>query len=323
MSNNVLDLFCGAGGLSEGFKQSGYNIIAGVDNTEKFLKTFKENHKNSKSIKANLFEKSPKELLEENNIDKNNIDIIIGGPPCKGFSFAGERDPNDKRNNLVDRFIDFVDFIKPNAVVMENVPGILSMKNGKVVDTIINRLNKNYNTKYKTLNSAEYGVPQIRKRVIFIGFKNKNPNNYHPKITHSEERIDLPNYITVGDALLSRKIINNIENLSNQEKINHSDDMIKRMGEVKSGDSLYDSYTESYKRLTINKPSHTIKNSHMAPFIHPIKNRVGTVRECAILQSFPNNFKFCSSRSSQYEQVGNAVPPLLAKKIADKIRKIL
>ncbi|MFW6008048.1 MAG: DNA cytosine methyltransferase [archaeon] len=171
----VLDLFCGAGGLSKGFELiEEYNVIAGVDNNENHLKTFKENHNDVKSIQADLMEKLPSELLKENNIDKNNIDIVIGGPPCQGFSIVGDRNPDDERNNLVYKFINYINYIQPECIMMENVPGILSMEDGKVIEKIIKEYEKiNYNIKYKKLNSVNYGVPQKRERVIFLGGKNE------------------------------------------------------------------------------------------------------------------------------------------------------
>ena len=219
-------------------------------------------------------------------------------------------------------FIDFVDYIQPKVFVMENVPGIKSMEGGGTLNSILEGFSQaGYeNTDYKTLNSADYGVPQNRKRVIFIGRRDGEKPTY-PDRTHGSSKQttltgeQLKPYATVKDAILDR----DLEELPNHEKTNHSEDMVERISEVEEGESLYESYGDSWRRLDPDEPSITIKENHNAPFIHPEEDRVGTVRECAILQSFPDDYVFQGPKSTQLKVVGNAVPPKLGKSIAEAI----
>ncbi len=322
MTHKVLDLFACGGGLSEGFSQAGFEILAAIDVNEEFLETHKHNHPETKHIRSDLLNADPEEVLKENNIDKNEIDVVVGGPPCKGFSIAGERREDDERNNLVDKFIDWVEYIEPEMFLMENVAGILSMKDGKVVEVVMERYEElGYEADYKTLNSANYGVPQKRRRVIFLGRKDRKKPEY-PSPTHrtgKQERLDTHNLKpvkTVGEAILEK----DFSELPNHVKTNHSEDMQNRLSELDYEETLYESYGDSWKRLHPDKPSITIKENHNAPFVHPEENRVGTVRECAVLQSFPDDYEFIGSKSKQLKQVGNAVPPKLARKIAEEIK---
>lgn len=318
----VLDLFCGGGGLSEGFLQAGYDVVAGVDANEDFLTTYERNHKDALAIQADLGEIGPKDFFDKYPLKCKEIDIIIGGPPCKGFSIAGHRDPNDERNYLVGNFIDFVDYVQPDAFAMENVPGIKSMEDGDTLQSILEGFDRaGYSkTNYEVLNSADYGVPQSRRRVLFLG-RRDGENPTYPERTHSPSEQttltgdQLEPYITVKEAILQK----DVEGLPNHEKTDHSDDMVQRISKVDQGDSLYESYGDSWRRLEPDKPAITIKENHNAPFIHPEQDRVGTVRECAILQSFPDNYIFEGAKSTQLKVVGNAVPPKLGNAVAESL----
>jgi len=318
----VLDLFCGGGGLSEGFIQAGYDVVAGVDVRDAFLETYDRNHEDALAIRADLSETSAAELFDEHLLHPDDIDVIIGGPPCKGFSIAGHRDPDDERNYLMGNFIDYVEYVQPDAFVMENVPGIKSMEDGDTLRSILEGFERaGYEkTRYETLNAADYGVPQERRRVIFIGRRDGEAPTY-PDRTHSPARqttltgAQLESYVTVEDALLDK----DVEGLPNHEKTDHSDEMVDRISEVEEGDSLYESYGDSWRRLERDQPAITIKENHNAPFIHPDEDRVGTVRECAILQSFPDDYVFEGPKSTQLKVVGNAVPPQLANAIAESL----
>ena len=318
----ALDLFCGGGGLSEGFEQAGYDIVAGVDVNEDFLPTFERNHDGARAIQADLGSVDPAALYQEHGIDVDEIDVVIGGPPCKGFSIAGKRDPDDKRNNLVDRFIDHVAHVQPAMFVMENVPGIKSMKDGRVITSIQQRYEEiGYSVRHETLNAADFGVPQTRKRVFFIGRADGEAPTFPDRTHRPSEQATLGGqalepYATVREAIVEK----DVSGLPNHEKTDHSDDMVERIGDVDPGDGLYESYGDSWRRLKPDEPSHTVKENHNAPFIHPVQDRVGTVRECAILQSFPDDFVFEGPKSKQLKVVGNAVPPRLARAIAEAIR---
>lgn len=171
MRYKVLDLFCGCGGLSHGFIEAGYEVVAGIDHWQDALDTFAFNHIKSKAIKADLFNVSPKQIAEQ--IDNKEIDVIIGGPPCQGFSIAGKRLIDDERNQLYKSFVNFVAYFKPKAFIMENVPNIISMGKGAVKDEIIEDFtNLGYTITYKILLASEYGVPQNRRRAFFVGLKN-------------------------------------------------------------------------------------------------------------------------------------------------------
>ena len=321
-SITVLDLFCGGGGLSEGFLQAGYDVVAGVDANEDFLATYEANHEDALAIQADLSEVDPESFFETHPIDPDAIDVIIGGPPCKGFSIAGHRDPDDERNYLVGNFIDFVEFVQPEAFVMENVPGIKSMEGGDTLRSILEGFERAGYEKpaYETLNAADYGVPQKRRRVIFQGRRDGSVPTY-PERTHGPSKQatltgrQLEPYVTVEDALLEK----DVAELPNHEKTNHSAEMVERIGDVEPGDSLYESYGDSWRRLRRDEPSITIKENHNAPFVHPEEDRVGTVRECAVLQTFPDDYVFQGPKSTQLKVVGNAVPPKLAKAVAEAL----
>jgi DNA (cytosine-5)-methyltransferase 1 len=322
----VLDLFCGGGGLSEGFLQAGYDIVAGVDANEDFLETFAHNHEDALAIHADLAEVTPVSFFDQHPLGANDIDLVIGGPPCKGFSIAGHRDPDDERNYLVGNFIDFVDHVQPDAFVMENVPGIKSMEGGDTLKSILEGFDRaGYEkTRYETLNAADYGVPQRRRRVIFLGRRDGGEPTY-PQKTHGPagqatltgER--LQPYETAGETILGREM----NELPNHVETDHSDDMVDRISEVDIGESLYESYGDSWRRLDPDEPAFTIKENHNAPFIHPEEDRVGTVRECAALQSFPDDYVFQGPKSTQLKVVGNAVPPGLSNAIASALVQYL
>lgn len=168
---NALDLFCGCGGLSLGFEKAGINILLGIDAWQDAITTFNHNHKNSKGLCTDLSTLNPKDI--ESVLNNKSVDIIIGGPPCQGFSVAGKRIIDDERNKLYKNFVRFVDYFKPKAFVMENVPNILSIGGGIVRNSIVKDFSDlGYKVVYKVLTASDYGVPQNRKRAIFVGLKN-------------------------------------------------------------------------------------------------------------------------------------------------------
>ena len=318
----VLDLFCGGGGLSEGFLQAGYDVVAGVDVSEDFLATYERNHDDAVATQADLSGIDPETFFDAHPIDPEEVDVVIGGPPCKGFSIAGHRDPDDERNYLVGSFIDYVEFLQPDAFVMENVPGIKSMEGGDTLRSILEGFQQAGYEKpaYETLNAADYGVPQNRRRVIFQGRRDgsrpTSPDRTHSpaeQTTLSGERLEP--YITVADALGGR----DVAALPNHETTEHSSEMVERIAAVDVGESLYESYGDSWRRLDPDEPAITIKENHNAPFIHPEADRVGTVRECAILQSFPDDYVFKGPKTTQLKVVGNAVPPRLGAAVAEAL----
>lgn len=342
-SLNCIDLFCGCGGLSLGFEKAGFNILLGIDSWDDAIATFNYNHKNSKGICADLSKLNAKDV--EPNLNGKVVDVIIGGPPCQGFSVAGKRILDDERNKLYKNFLRFVEYFKPKAFMMENVPNILSIGGGIVKTSIIKDFSDlGYDIVYKILTASDYGVPQNRRRTFFVGLKNirefhfPNPT-VTKKITSKEAISDLPDF-TVADGekypsnpksdyqKLMRK---NTEKLYNHRITVHTEQTKKIIALVPDGGNYKDLPVElqntrkvhiAWTRLDSSKPSFTIDCGHNHHF-HYKYNRVPTVRESARIQSFPDDFIFLGKMGSQLKQVGNAVPPLMAEEIAKQIKNYL
>lgn len=339
----VLDLFCGCGGLSYGFIEAGYEVLLGIDHWKDAITTFEKNHKKSLGLVADLFNETAKEISQKTGIKK--VDLIIGGPPCQGFSVAGKRIVDDERNKLYKSFVSFVDFYKPKAFLMENVPNIVSMGQGVVKDNIIKDFEKlGYTVVYKVLMASEFGVPQNRKRAFFIGTKGKEgfsfPKTNTPKLIASKDAIsDLPekslpdgkDYSVKPKSEYQEFIRKGSKGIYNHEITNHSEQTIEIISIVPDGGNYKNLPLElqqtrnvhiAWTRLNSNKPSFTIDTGHRHHF-HYKYNRIPTVRESARIQSFPDSFIFLGSKTSQYKQVGNAVPPILAKVLAESLKKYL
>jgi len=371
---NVIDLFAGCGGLSLGFEMAGFNIPLAIEKDEWASETYKKNHASTKVITGDITNISNLSSILPNNI--KSIDGIIGGPPCQGFSLSGNRDKNDPRNSLFMDFVRFVDFFKPKFFVMENVTGILSMKtkNGESVKELIlsEFSSAGYNIEIFTLNAAEFGVPQSRIRVFFVGLRNDIPYNkekIEPKgflfgddqCTITDAIMDLPQigagegsdpmeYTMRAFTKYQEWARENSSVIHNHISMRHTARLIERFAQIKHGQSVVDvseefqqrkrgdantisgkSYSQNNMRPFPDKPSPTIPASFQSNFVHPYLNRNYTAREGARLQSFPDSYIFYGKRTtmsweknlSQYQQIGNAVPPLLAKAIAKKIADYL
>ena len=316
---NFIDLFSGAGGLSCGMVMAGFNPVATVEIMPEAVETYKYNFIDKKKFKENVETRDirtseVKEKLYE-SVKDIKVDVIVGGFPCQGFSMAGYRVVDDPRNSLYKEMKEIVDHIKPDYVVMENVEGLRSMLNGKVEEKIIDDYKKiGYEINLTVLNSADYGVPQLRKRVIFIGNR-IGKKNYHPKPLYNES-----NYVTLGQGI--KRFMNMEENIEiNHIFSKHTEEMKKRLSLVPEGKSLYNNYSDAWKKSSWDKPSCTIKENHGGTNIHPKLPRCLTPRELAALQSFPDNFIFKGSKKWQLVQIGNAVPPLMGKAIGLAILK--
>ena len=339
----VIDLFCGCGGLSQGFIEADYNVLLGIDHWADALKTFKLNHKSSIVCNADLFTVSPRIIAKKTNISK--VDVVIGGPPCQGFSIAGNRQVGDERNKLYIAFTNFISFYKPKVFLMENVPNIISIGKGLVKENIISDFqNLGYAVFYKVLLASNYGVPQNRRRAFFIGIKNNKIFNFPVKsidrpVTTSEAISDLPEYELEDGVKFLSKPLNKYQKfirgkakaLFNHQITKHSEQTVSIISLVPDGGNYKDlpenlqktrNVNIAWTRLSSKKPSFTIDTGHRHHF-HYKFNRVPTVRECARIQSFPDEFIFLGSKTSQYKQVGNAVPPLLAKALAIVLKKYL
>lgn len=342
---NAIDLFCGCGGLSYGFECAGYNILLGIDNDKKALETFELNHRGSKSICGDITEITYIEDIKP-LIGDTTIDIIVGGPPCQGMSLSGPRKFDDPRNKLYLSYIRLVEEIQPKAFVIENVPGLVGLFGGQIKDSIIQKFTKmGYSIQYKILCSADYGVPQSRKRVVFVGLKNgvfEYPEPLKNIVTCSMALSDLPpleNDIGEENVQYNIKPQNEYQKLmrsrskivKNHLAANHSEKVRNIISMVPDGGN-YKSLPEEYKdsrnfhvawtRFASNKPAPTIDTGHRHHF-HYKYDRVPTVRECARLQSFPDDFVFLGNKTQQFRQVGNAVPPLMAQCIATQLKKYI
>jgi DNA (cytosine-5)-methyltransferase 1 len=347
---NAIDLFSGCGGFSFGFQQAGFKILVGVDNDQMALNTFEKNHKNSKGLNVDLHKpESLQEIII--NLKGVKVDVIIAGPPCQGFSLTGTRNENDKRNTLFYSVFEMADLLKPQAFIIENVPGITTLYGGKVKDEIL-RLSKKlgYSCNYQPLFAPEYGVPQIRRRMFFVCLKEEKgvfefPPKLHNESTYitCEQAIgDLPSleyevgsekmdYNQIPISEFQKKMRNGNTVLTNHVATIHTDlvksviSLVPEGGNYKSlppgvGESRI--FHEAWTRYHSKKPSKTIDTGHRNHF-HYKWNRVPTVRENARLQSFPDDFVFLGNKTQQNKQVGNAVPPLLGFHIAKKLKEYL
>lgn len=320
ISNSKLtfvDLFSGAGGISKGFELAGLNGVCGFDWFIEAGKTYVRNFNHS-FVQGDIKSEEKKQefyTAVKKGLKGKKLNILAGGFPCQGFSMAGNRIVDDPRNSLYKELLEIVKTLQPEFVVCENVVGLRSMLGGKVEEMILNDFKEaGYELKVTVLRAADYYVPQKRDRVIFIGNR-INKINFHPKpILNPSE------YVTTGKAI--GDLINIPENPEfNHVPTKHRPDMALKMMKLEEGKSLYKGYSDAWKKCAWNEASCTIKENHGGVNIHPKLPRVLTAREMARLQSFPDDFIFEGPKNKQLVQLGNAVPPFLAKAIGLAIRK--
>ncbi|WDF05534.1 DNA cytosine methyltransferase [Shouchella hunanensis] len=347
---NVIDIFSGCGGLSYGLKMAGYNVLLGIDNDRAALESFEYNHKSSRVINQDITTLLTQDIIDI--INKKEIDVIVGGPPCQGMSISGPRQFQDPRNKLYLSFIHKVADIRPKAFIIENVPGLVSLFKGKIKDSILEEFRElGYNVSHQILLASDYGIPQNRKRVFFVGIREDlargkfifpAPNTLlqDQKVTAEQAISDLPtlsDHLSLGEDFQEYKSApqNKYQKLMrlnstvvrNHIGTKHSDKTREIIGLVPEGGN-YKNLPEEYRssrnfnvawtRYHSQKPTHTIDTGHRHHF-HYRENRVPTVRENARFQSFPDDFIFIGNKTEQYRQVGNAVPPILAKILGEAL----
>jgi DNA (cytosine-5)-methyltransferase 1 len=344
----IIDLFAGVGGLSLGFENAGFETIASVDLWEDAIKTYNNNRQNKNGLTISIQDFNSHHLNKI--LATHKVTGVIGGPPCQGFSSARLSDNserigliNKERNQLYLEFYKTIKLAKPEFFLMENVRGLLNLDKGAFVEDILNRFGKlGYSVTFELLNAADFGVPQNRHRVFFIGLKNKHfefPKKQKKILSSFEALSDLPldlsanskNYISKPRNSFQKHIRNNSKVITNHQDTKHSDktkeiiSMIPDGGNIKSIPAKYwevRKFNKAFQRMNSKLPSLTIDTGHRNYF-HFSEHRIPTVRESARLQSFPDTFEFVGSKTSQYKQVGNAVPPLLAYALALQIKNYL
>lgn len=392
MTYKVLDLFSGAGGMAEGFLQAGFSIPYASDVSIQAAETYQNRHKQLgyvvKYFQGDINElKEPRMLKEFLGKDINKIDVVTGGPPCQGFSLAGKRNSDDSRNKLIHSYIEVLQQIKPKYFVMENVIGILSAESlefeglaqnydkGKVVDILLNEFKHIGYSRVtpKIMDASQFGVPQKRQRVIFLGTRDDVKNELrHPLPINKNlitarmaigdlENIPLNSTVEVYDKppvsnfqLTSRKGRTpssdgkpiKANKICNHQTSKHSALILERFNNLDEGESVKSMLSRlpleqaerlatrknNCKKMIADEPSATVLTLP-DDLVHYNQSRILTVREMARLQSFDDSFEFLGKRTTggdrrkcetpQYTLVGNAVPPLLAKAIADEIMSCL
>ena len=346
MKPRVIDLFAGVGGLSLGFEKKGFDVVLANEYDASIAASYIANHKNTKMIVGDITS-----LDLEDTFGKlaGTIDVVIGGPPCQGFSQKGQRKTiHDERNFLFKYYVSVVELVKPKYFVMENVPNLLTAEGGYFRHEIEELFNKlGYSLEYGVLNASDYGVPQNRRRAVIIG-----------KLDGDAPKLPVPkrNNVTIWDAISDLAYLESGEGSEEQEykypaesdyekmlrkdssklfnhiATKHSPLALERLAlippnagrEVLPEEHLTKSiYSGTWTRMKKDEISVTITTRFDTPssgkFTHPFLNRAITVREAARIQSFPDNFHFVGNKGSQMKQVGNAVPPLLAAAIAEVI----
>ena len=312
----VLDLFCGCGGMTEGLKKT-CDIICGIDVWDRAIESYSKNH-NHLALCKDLQKFGPEKL--KSLLNNQKIDIIVGGPPCQGFSMAGKRDKNDPRNSLFMEFYKYITYFKPRAFIMENVMGILSMKlnnQDKAIDIIIEKLGENYNCHINKLYASDFGVPQNRRRVIIVGVRKDLdiiPKEIKPVIT------DIDNRLNVSTVLLDKSEVDRKYYLS-EKAINGIKKKKARMLLKKNGFGA--------QFLKMDKPSYTIparywKDGYDALVKYDDDNiRRLTILELKRIQSFPDNYVLIGNKKEQIMQIGNAVACKFAHHLGIYINHIL
>lgn len=348
MKPKVIDLFAGVGGLSLGFEQAGFDVVLANEYDAEIAGAYKKNHPAAKMVVGDI---TALDLDGTFGGFSGKIDVIIGGPPCQGFSQKGQRKTiHDERNFLFKYYVKVVELIRPRYFVMENVPNLLTAENGYFQKEIADLFNgMGYQLNMGVLNAADYGVPQTRRRAVIIGKRDGPPPPLPEKtaqhvtvwdaigdlayLESGEGEMEQP-YITKPVSEYAKALRGDMRVLYNHAATKHSALALERLSlippncgkEVLPDEHLTKSiYSGTWSRMIRDDISVTITTRFDTPssgrFTHPYLNRAITVREAARIQSFPDSFIFTGTKGSQMKQVGNAVPPRLANAIASAIKR--
>ncbi len=337
----LVDFFCGAGGMSCGFSQAGVKILAGIDIEKQFEKTYLENNKTAKYINEDITKYKPEQLQQTLSLKKFDDKLIfIGCSPCQYWSKINTfKHTSSYTSNLIGDFQRFIKYFMPGSVVVENVPGLLNAKNNHVLLGFLDfLLFQGYKYEYRIIRTDQYGVPQKRKRFVLIASRVKNEicfpepqedlnltvrnfigeHNGFPRIPagHKDES-DFMHSTSHLSVLNTRRVILTPQNGGTREAWKNDDELQIEAYKGKGKDKIFKTI---YGRLFWDKPASTITTRFIATscgrFTHPEENRGLSLREGATLQTFPKNYKFIGGLVSVAKQIGNAVPPEMAKRIA-------
>lgn len=387
--HTLIDLFAGAGGLSAGLSEAGFDSLFATDVVSVFAQTYQRNHINAKVVTEDIRSLEPEKIRKELGLDKGELDLMAGGPPCQGFSInAPIRTVLDERNHLFKDYLRFIDAFEPKAVLIENVPGLVSFEDGATLHAILEALaDLGYGADVRILGAAYYGVPQMRWRTFILGLRGKELPSYafpeplyhapiRPNFTttfNGKLLVKIPSaetearFTTVQEAIGDLPVLENGEHgieikqygseaVSDYQRnmrvgsvgvINHeaprlSKVNLKRLKFIKPGGNWTDipndllpkgmqkarksDHTKRYGRVEPNGLASTILTKcdpHWGAYFHYNQDRSFTVREAARIQSFPDHFVFTGTQAQQFEQVGNAVPPLLARAVGASVKSML
>jgi DNA (cytosine-5)-methyltransferase 1 len=367
----VVELFAGAGGMVLGLEAAGFKTLLANEVHAHPCMTLRRNFPDVPVVEASVRDLDADQLFSQAGYDTiPPVDLIAGGPPCQGFSTAGMKDASDPRNTLIGDYIRLVRQIRPRAFLLENVTGLLTLRDGQLWDNVANELDElGYKFNFAVLHAADFGVPQMRKRLIVLGAREEAPP-MHPRPTHgSPKELNAPtlfdeglleglqSFVTCGDALMDlpaiapgetahkytkkpRTAYQNLmregsDRLYNHQASKHRQETMDYYGLVPPGGTALDIPKEvrngkqGVQRWPLNGIARTV-TTEPTDFLHPTINRIPTIRELARIQSFPDRFEFLGQRTtgnkmrrlgycSQSQQVGNAVPPLLAEAVGRSI----